>query len=251
MAVCYYEIETIEQLIERYEEIDSEKKALLFKYSQFKFKNEQACEYAMQGLMRRIGILATSIDNIFEFCPPDQIDPISQETANSLAINLHAFVMNVFGCLDNIAWIWFYQNSLDLKRREVGLKETHKELRSTFSQNFQNQLKEFSEWLKYIEGFRNALAHRIPLYVPPFALDPLQTTEYNELEKDIWNAIKNKEFEKVDAIKSKQDKLGFFRPWMQHSFNENSQPVVFHAQILSDWATVNDLANKFFKEICL
>jgi len=44
-------------------------------------------------------------------------------------------------------------------------------------------------------------------------------------------------------------KLGRFRPWVQHSFEEKAKPVVFHAQMLSDFNTVDELSRKMLDEL--
>ena len=36
----------------------------------------------------------------------------------------------------------------------------------------------------------------------------------------------------------------FFRPFMKHSFTDPAPPVMFHAQILADFATVEEISRR-------
>jgi hypothetical protein len=42
-------------------------------------------------------------------------------------------------------------------------------------------------YTEYSKNYRDALAHRIPLYVPPSALNKEEQEEYMLLEKQLWN----------------------------------------------------------------
>ena len=52
-----------------------------------------------------------------------------------------------------------------------------------------------------------------------------------------------------DRLAGEQMKLGRFRPWVQHSFEEKAKPIVFHAQMLADFNTVDELARKMLTEL--
>jgi hypothetical protein len=53
-------------------------------------------------------------------------------------INIQAFIANVYGCIDNLAWVWVHEGGLEKKigRMRVGLREKHTELRATLPRNF-------------------------------------------------------------------------------------------------------------------
>jgi len=44
-------------------------------------------------------------------------------------------------------------------------------------------------------------------------------------------------------------KLVEFRPWIQHSFEEKAKPIVFHAQLLADFAMTEELGKKMLLEL--
>lgn len=222
----YYIRDAIKDLDVAYRKIDDQKNDLLLKYARFHYANEKAQEYAHHGLMRRIGIMNRCLHNVFTICPPDQVEKITNAQANDLAINLQSFVANVFGCLDNIAWIWTYQHNLGFKKHQVGLKRKHKDLRSSLPKNFCGHIESFGEWFEYIENYRDALGYRIPLYVSPMSLSPEEAKLYDELEKQKWDALVSKDIEESERIDKEQYKLGRFYPWMQHSFSEAKAPKV-------------------------
>ena len=65
----------------------------------------------------------------------------------------------------------------------------------------------------------------------------------------MMDALLAHRFEEYEVLKQEQANLGIFYPWMTHSFIEEATLVVFHAQILADWATVVDMANTFYDEL--
>ncbi len=245
----YFDEESLKKIKEVYDRVDGEYKDLLLKYTMFKFSNDEAREYATQGLMRRVRTLYRCIFNVFEITPPENMKPLTDELCADLSINLQSFVLNVFGSLDNIAWIWVKEKSFGFNRGDVGLKPKYKKLRNTLSPEFKVYVSKFDDWFQYLENYRDALAHRIPLYVPPFSLTNEGAARYQELEKKMMDAIFAHGFEEYEVLEQEQESLGIFYPWMTHSFIEKATPVVFHAQILADWATVVDIANTFYNEL--
>jgi hypothetical protein len=107
----------------------------------------------------------------------------------------------------------------------------------------------FDKWFDDMVDFRDALAHRIPLYIPPFAVSKDKLAAYQELDERMTKAIKRLDFVEYDRLLMEQVQLGTFRPWMQHSFEEGAKPVVFHPQLLSDFLGLAELADKLLKEL--
>ncbi len=198
------------------------------------------------------------IENIYTICPPEKSDKLFKDDDRlDLSINLQSFMFNVFGCLDNLAWIWVNEKQLKNKRDHllkgsaVGLMENEKNrtVRESLSQGFQNYLNGMTQWYdEYLKEYRHALAHRIPLYIPPVCLNPEEFKQYESLEKKKFEARRQSKFQLLSQLDKEQDRLGKFVPLMKHSYGENSRPVVFHAQILADWNTIVDIAEKFLDE---
>src|SRR5262249_6431249 len=138
------------------------------------YKDPQAREYASHGFSRRLSTLARCIDNVFEILPPDRIDPPSSDEISDAMINIQASVFNTSGCVDDLAWIWVKEkavlkkNGSPLSKFEVGLRKTN--VLCSFSTEFQQYLGGLANWFDQLDNFRNALAHRIPLYIPPYVV---------------------------------------------------------------------------------
>lgn len=253
----YFSAEQVQELEEEHLQLKEKYVNLLTAYSQLKFKNNEAYEYARHGFMRRVGTLQRCIENIYEISPPDREEKPSREECVDLDINLQSFIMNVFGCLDNIAWIWAKEQGLKDKKGQplsgghIGLFSSKKNeiLRASFSQEFQNYLNGLSAWYKNLENFRHALAHRIPLYVPPCSMTPEEHARDNDLDREKVEAMRRRDFARCEQISAEQRALGKFVPCMTHSYVEETKPIVFHAQVFADWNTIAQMAEEFLKEI--
>src|SRR5437867_2420564 len=84
---------------------------------------ERAQEYVRHGVCRRLKIIRRCIDNIFAIFPVERKEFLSEEERSDLEINLHAFIINIYGLQDNIAWVYVIEKSLEkvIERRRVGL----------------------------------------------------------------------------------------------------------------------------------
>jgi len=251
----YYSETAIKQLSNSYAGIDTEYQSLLELYAFRKFSDRQADEYAKHGFMRRVGILARCIHNIYRVCPPEQSKKLSKDELSDLTINLQSFIFNVFGCLDNLACVWVKEKSIKnsknepLENREIGFSKKYKSVRKSFSKGFRDYLKGLDKWFLQMENFRHALAHRIPLYVPPYVVNKEEAAQELELEKLRNDALKRHDFEGYETISEKLYSIGKFIPCMTHSFSEQSRQIEFHAQIIADWNTVVEISKKFLKEL--
>jgi hypothetical protein len=108
---------------------------------------------------------------------------------------------------------------------------------------------EISEWFGYLEGFRHALAHRIPLYVYPFVVTSDEVVPFREFEMRKEAAAQQDDFAKYDQLDAAQAELGKPRPIMAHSLRDkNSPPIHFHSQILCDWNTVVEIVDRVFRQ---
>jgi hypothetical protein len=72
---------------------------------------------------------------------------------------------------------------------------------------------------------------------------------YREFDRKMSEAIKRHDFAEYDRLSMEQLKPGKFRPWVQHSFEEGATPIVFHAQMLADFKTVDEIGRKMLEEL--
>ncbi len=137
------------------------------------YGNDRAKEHAVHGFARRLGTLVRCIDRVFEILPPDREDIPRRVEVVDATINIQAFVLNIFGCLDNLAWIWVREKDVrskdgsELAPEWIGLSKRNKQVRRSFLPPFRSYLDSLEPWFTHIKEFRDALAHRIPTVHSP------------------------------------------------------------------------------------
>lgn len=196
-------------------------------------------EHLLHGAGRRISVIKRSIENIFSEFPPSTTRPIDRDKLYDVQINLHAYFMNLYGIFDNWAWAFVFRHDLLEKvggKRGVGLfnKNTTRycpdSLRNYLSSNT------IIKWRQeYLKSFRDALAHRIPLYIPPTEFTPEEGEHYNHLESLKMELIKGMKWQDLDETYEEQAQIGRPSFVFLHSYEEEfPSPVLLHPQILSD-----------------
>ncbi len=99
-------------------------------FTYYPFSNTQAREFASHGFSRRLGTLRRCIENVFKIIPPRTRKIPSKQRLYDAQINLQSFIANVYGSVDNLAWVWAFETGLSdrLSKTQVGLKESHNKL---------------------------------------------------------------------------------------------------------------------------
>lgn len=220
------------------------------------YRHEQSRLLVTHGLGRRLMTLTRCIKRVYGLIPPDEEAP-SREELQDAAIFLQSFLINVFGAQDNLACLWVWESGLQHNGREVrpewiGLRPGNTVVRNSLSPQLREYLESMTGWFDYLENYRHALAHRIPLYIPPKRLDEEEVKEYRRLEASLVEAIRHSDFERYGAIMAEQARLGVFEPWMMHSYgptDTDGRPVRFHGQMVCDLATVVDLGERMIAEL--
>jgi hypothetical protein len=147
--------------------------------------------------------------------------------------------------------LWVHERALKtIPKKHVGLRAQNKELRATFSKGFQDYLTSRDDWFEHVIEYRDALAHRIPLYVPPGGVPKRNVAAYEDLEKRMNEALYRRlDPQECERLKAEQDKLLIFRPMITHSVTETTAHYPFHAQMLADFATVEEFGYKMLEEL--
>lgn len=249
----YFTEKALKDFKREYADITGKQAAQAQAYLGRQYKNARAREFAQHGYLRRVKSMARSITNVFALLPPERTDPPGSDERHDAEINIQAFLFNTFAATDNLAWIWVGEKNItkpdgtELAHSQVGLRKQR--IRKSFSAEFQTYLQTLGPWFGHLEDFRHALAHRIPLYIPPYMIDPKDETAYLDLEAAMNAAMRRADFEQYERHSAAQKKLAFFRPWMTHSFSEKSKHVVFHSQLLADFNTIDELGRKMLEEL--
>ena len=176
---------------------------------------------------------------------------LSEEERSNVQINLHAFFINIHGVPDNLAWAYVIEKSLEMKieggRNGIGL--FHKNTKPHLPDQVCDYLysEPIKSWQKdYAKNYRDALAHRIPPYIPPSIQGPTQQERYKELDHQITEAVKHGNFDHAQTLTEEQDTIGAICPAFLHSFLDTTacSPVLMHPQIIVDAKTVMEIISK-------
>jgi hypothetical protein len=250
-----YSAEAVADLLQGQNEIQPKYEALMLHYSQRNYRTSRSREFATQGFTRRLMTLKRCIENVFRALPPDFNGIPGKEALEDAEISLQAFLFNVFGCLDNLAWIWIEEKHLTrqdgqpLPNNWVGLGQKYTTVRASFTQAFREYLGTRDDWFSHLENYRNALAHRIPPYIPPYCVDPANQSRYQELNTLILQDALAGDSAAKEQHQAEQDSLKFFRPYMGHSFEENAPIGIVHQQMLIDFLTIEEFAWKMREQL--
>lgn len=175
--------------------------------------NTEAQEYILQGAGRRLRIIKWCIHSIYAMFPPDQKIALTDDEAAQLCIPTHALMINQAGFSDNLAWAFVKEKNVELKYTDVGLHlpKTKELLSASFRQYLEGDLADWSK--KYLKKYRDSLAHRIPLYIPPGV-----TPEEKRIPVPVFRGSVN-----------------------------SDQLVNLHPQLLADFNTIGQLTEKFIE----
>lgn len=222
-----------------------------------KYRTARGQEFAVHGYCRRLHTLALTTRHVFEMLPPDVDGVPDKGVLDDVTIQVQAFVFNVFGAIDNLAWAWFYERApvredgKDVPAKWIGLSPDNTFLVATLSMPFQDRIAELKEWFRVIEGYRHGLAHRIPLYIPPYSVPEDKEAEYKELGAKVLDAMARHEWDEMEKHEADQLAMHVFHPQIMHSFEEGARTISFHPQMLADFGLVEDLGHRMLDELNL
>lgn len=254
--MSYFSVEALADLHREARNVAGKQAALQERFLRRDFGESRAKEFAHHGFVRRLKILARCIENVFALIPPEQVEPADSQVRSDAEINIQASVFNVFAAADNLAWIWVIEKAVrqddgsELPDTWIGLRRTNRRVRASLPQGLRDYVTGLDEWFDMVDNYRHALAHRIPLYIPPYNVDPANETAYRALD-----AAKNEalfvrgNIDEHDRLQAAQKEMEFFRPWMLHSIGEGARPLVFHPQLLANFNTIEEMGRTFMDEL--
>lgn len=244
-----YNQKNLADLRSKFQSIGPKTDRLLVRFVAHEFAEEKAREYARHGFARRIQTLRRCIQNVFKIVSPTSIKTPSKEKLHDAQINIQAAIANTYGYVDNLAWVWVYERGLSrqLKPRQVGLWKHNSLVRESLPSEFRSYLDSLEAWFEYLADYRHALAHRIPLYIPPGNVRPSDIDAYNDLTRRMNEVIRD--VDEYERLLTDQNKLVVFRPVVGHSLSEMKAPYFFHAQLIADFLTVEELGEKMLAQL--
>lgn len=182
-----------------------------------RISTQEAREYLQHGVMRRLFLMWHCVSKIFTIYPPDRVKILSDEERFEVNVSLHSLFINVFGVLDNLAWVLSYEKNYGLNKRDIGLFTNA--FKSKLMPDFKDYL--YSERMRnwhfvHLKEYRDSLAHRIPLYVPPHGVNQ--------------HGIKVEPF-----------------PVFSGSIRTTEEFAVLHPQVLADFNSVREIISNFLE----
>ena len=212
-------------------------------------KNEKAKEYLLHGVMRRLGVIERCVENIYSKFPLRQETLLCGDELKDVDINLHAFFVNIFGLLDNMAWVSVCERNRrkGINKKDVGLyKMSTQEILSDAFKAYLNsdRMKRWHD--EYLKNYRDALSHRIPLYVPPKNLTSEQQRLVADIEEKRNKAIRDEDLSLMEKLQKEEDEIGTPSPFFVHSLTETDNRVVsLHKQVITDFGIVEEIVGEF------
>jgi hypothetical protein len=113
----YFSAERAAELNARHAEVYARFRSLQNRFFLRSYKSERGAEIAKHGFCRRLETLVRTIDQAYDLLPPEQQGIPDRDDVVDAAIAIQAFTMNAFGCLENIAWIWFVREGYQKRQR--------------------------------------------------------------------------------------------------------------------------------------
>ena len=249
-----YSDEDLAALEDRYLGLEGRCNHVISSYLAREFANERAREFVRHGLCRRLRLMTRCVVRVFEVLPPDFRNVPEADVLHDVTVQLQAFAFNTFGCLDNLAHIWVLERGVRKKNgdplppQRIGFGGDNSAVRGSLPDRFVAYLSEIEDWYRNLENFRHALAHRIPMYIPPGFLTGDQAIEYGSIQVQINDAVRRRDYGTAERLGEEQADLLSFHPIATHSFGENSSIVYFHEQMLTDIGTVQEIASRLLPE---
>lgn len=251
----YYKPEDVVMLRKTRLDLDTKTNRLMEEMIRRRYLSEGATEHARYGFSRRVRLLRRIVQAVFEIIPPDYAGLPDTDSVLDTTAYLHAFYVNAFGACDNLAWILVHElgirktDGAELPAAWIGLRKDNFRVRECLSKQLISKLDALEDWFRHVDDFRHSLAHRIPLYVPPYIVLTSKLDEYTRLEKEAWQAMRNGDIETNEELEAQKMALVAFRPWFTHSYLEKSPSMVIHPQLLADFGAINDLAAAVLEEL--
>ncbi len=233
-------------------------------------KQGQLYHFAYHGLLRRIEILNKCVENIFNVRKFYLETIPSSSELSEIIINLQCFIINLYGALENMAWIYAICIDFDGGKRDKSFFEKKKKLLKTFPENIKQSFEKDEKWFNHIKMIRDSLAHQEPIYIPPYCVIAEKKDKWQILEEKKWkiegNFIKelcnmslarksSSKASTIDAIRielQKQDELEEQKNRIISEINaEQSQCIIFRPILVVDTDKETPLNIQFYPQILI
>lgn len=214
----------------------------------------RAKTFATEALGRRLPIVERTVLNVFRIYPPDRRKFIERDESADIAIQLHAFAINVYALFDNIAWVCTLEADLNLAPLNIGLFKP--QCQAVMPADFRDYLAQqrVNRWFNdYGKVYRDSTAHRIPPYLPPRVFTQDEAIRWQDLHaqsmgllKPVGGSIKER-LALQEKLEAEKHALGRNSIMMGLSLTgeDATPPVYLHPQMLCDCGLAHELVQTF------
>lgn len=226
--------------------------------------NPRARTFALQGIGRRLPLIARGAHNIFTLYPPNAEELLSIETCDEVAIQFQAFAINMYGLMDNIAWVCVLESGGTPNPLKIGLfKREVKQYLPDELKDYVGAPRPLTWFSEYGKVYRDSTAHRVPPYLPSrtYTTEEGQTykdlhhratvalTEATRAHADVAQAMAL--MEQYEQLVQEKESLGSNSLLVALSLNgeETTSPVYLHPQLLCDWGLAIELLQVFDRSL--
>ncbi len=206
----------------------------------------EARDHLSFGVGRRLHTMLEAATEVFALIPPSNTR-VTREVLKRATINLQAFLIHTVGIMDNMAWAYLHWHAIEdtVKRNDVDLfkKATQEKLPMPLVDWLTAE--HILDWRdNYLKPYRDALAHRIPPYIPE-TYSPQEADELQRLERLQLEAEKSQNWGEAARFRDLIDAIPGHGFVFVYSYAPEQGPVLLHQQILADFETIID-ASKIF-----
>ncbi|WP_433925274.1 hypothetical protein [Stenotrophomonas nematodicola] len=197
-------------------------------------------------------MMGNAVAEVFALVPPENTRA-TRATIGKATICLHAFLMNAVGVLDNMAWAYLHWHGIEseVRRGDVDLfkEQLQKRLPAPFLAVLRST--EMVDWREdYLKPYRDALAHRIPPYIPESYL-PEDQELLDATAAQLNLAIAASDWDEVDRLQERRDQILGHAYSFLHELTPPLRPLLLHPQLLSDSATIELIVREFLVSLPL
>lgn len=144
----------------------------------------QLYNFAYYGLLRRVQTLNRCVENIFGVRDFFSEKIPSNKELSDILINLQCFIINLYGALENLAWIYAICSNFDGDIHSKSFFAKKKKLLKTLPKNIRDLFISDGKWLNHIKVIRDLLVHQEPFYIPPYIVKMEHKEKWETLEQE-------------------------------------------------------------------
>lgn len=205
-----------------------------------------------QGVGRRLDTMLATADAVFTLIPPSRTK-VSRDVIKRATINLQAFLIHTVGVMDNMAWAYLHWHGLQsqINRNHVDLFKVR--MQELLPQLLVDHLTsvEMVAWRDtYLKPYRDALAHRIPPYIPETHTQH-EAGALQKIEDRKRAAMAAADWDSLIALQEEASQVHGHGYLIMISFAMGDKPIYLHPQMLADFETIIEVLRVYLKALPL